>query len=84
MLTREELLADFSIIENEMGFYGKKLTTYKDFIINEPEEPQFYGGPEHVVVESQVNEKDETYWESARHETITSNQQGIYDMVDSL
>jgi hypothetical protein len=84
MLTREELLADFSIIESEMGFYGRKLTTYKDFVINEPEDSEFYGGPEHVIVESQVNEKSDQYWEEARHETITSNQQGIYDMVDSL
>lgn len=84
MLTREEILADFSLIEGEMGFYGRKLTTYRDFVINEPKDNTFYGGVEHVITESGVNEKDDKYWREKRHETITGNQQAIYDMVDSL
>lgn len=84
MLTREEIVADFTISEKEMGFYGRKLTTYRDFVINEPKENSFYGGAEHVIVESVVNAKPETYWHDARHEIITGDQQAIYDMVDSL
>ncbi len=84
MLTREELIADFTLLENDMGFYGKKLTTYRDFVINEPKEKQFYSGAEPVVVESQVNEMENAYWDEARHESITTDQQGIYNMVDSL
>jgi len=84
MLTREELIADFTLLENEMGFYGKKLTTYRDFLINEPKEREFYSGAEPVIVESQVNEKENEYWSEARHESITTDQQGIYNMVDSL
>lgn len=84
MLTRESILADFTIVEGEMGFYGKKLTTYRDFVINEPKESAFYGGAEHVISESQINEKSDEYWQEVRHETITSDQQAIYDMVDSL
>ena len=84
MLSREEMIADFTLLDNEMGFYGKKLATYRNFVINEPKENEFYSGAEPVIVESQVNEKNLDYWEEARHETITSDQQGIYDMVDSL
>ena len=84
MLTKESILADFTIVEGEMGFYGKKLTTYRDFLINDPKENAFYGGAEHVISESQINEKSDEYWQEVRHETITSDQQAIYDMVDSL
>jgi len=84
MLTREALLADFSLIDSEVGFYGKKLTTYRDFVINKPKDSEFYGGAEHVIVKSIVNEKPEEYWEKERHEEISSDQQAIYDMVDSL
>ena len=84
MLIKESLLADFTIVESEMGFYGHKTTTYTDFVINKPRESEFYGGAEHVIVESQVNEKDEEYWDSVRHEGITAKERGIYQMVDSL
>ena len=84
MLTREEIIADFTIKEGEMGFYGKKLTTYRDFVINEPKDNKFYGGAEHVITESLVNEKPDEYWQGVRHENITGDQQAIYDMVDSL
>jgi hypothetical protein len=84
MLIKEDLLVDFSLLDKEMGFYGKKTTTYKDFVINQPKDPEFYTGAESVIVESQVNEKDNNYWEKARHEKISEDQQGVYNMVDSL
>jgi len=84
MLKREELVADFSLIESEMGFYGKKITTYRDFVINEPKENEFYGGAEHVIVETEINALEEEYWKENRHEIISEEQQAIYDMVDSL
>lgn len=84
MLVKEDILADFTIVEGEMGFYGRKLTTYRDFDINKPKENSFYGGAEHVIAESQINEKSDDYWREMRHETITTDQQAIYDMVDSL
>jgi len=84
MLVREELLADFTLFEKETGFYGKKTTTYDNFVINQPKEPEFYAGPEQVVVETHVNEKDDQYWNEVRHETLTEKQQAVYNMVDSL
>ena len=84
MLKREELLADFSLLESEMGFYGKKITTYRDFVINEPKDNEFYGGAEHVIVETEINALKESYWEENRHEVISDEQQAIYNMVDSL
>lgn len=84
MLVKEQLLADFTIVESEMGFYGHKTTMYDHFVINEPREPEFYGGAEHVIVESGVNEKDDDFWEVVRHESITAKERGIYNMVDSL
>ncbi len=84
MLTKEEIIADFSIIDSQTGFYGKKLTTNRGFVINQPKEDGFYGGVEPVIVETAVNEKPEDYWKEVRHEDISSDQQGIYDMVDSL
>ncbi|MEM9051993.1 MAG: DUF5686 family protein [Bacteroidota bacterium] len=84
MLQREELLADFSVVKSEMGFYGKKVTTYKDFVINQPKENEFYSGAEHVIVKTEINAMGEDFWVENRHEVISNEQQAIYDMVDSL
>ncbi len=84
MLRKEELIADFTLLKREAGFYGQKTTTYRNFVINKPKDPEFYGGADFIITESQVNEKDNEYWQGARHEDITTNQQAIYDMVDSL
>ncbi len=84
MLSSEELIADFTVVEGEMGFYAKRSASYRNFKINEPKDPEFYSGANAVIVESQVNEESEDYWRDVRHEEITENQQAIYDMVDSL
>ena len=84
MLTREQLVVDFNLREEGAGVYGRKTTTYEDFVINEPRDLEFFSGPEKVVVESKVNTKDSEYWQKQRHEQLTSKQSNVYQMVDSL
>lgn len=84
MLTKENLIADFSLVDSESGFYGRRTVSYQDFVINDPREPEFYSGAEFVIIQDDANIRDDTYWQSARHEEMSSNEQAIYDMVDSL
>jgi hypothetical protein len=84
MLTKENLVADFALLDSEAGFYGRKTTSYKNFVINKPREPDFYSGAEFVRVEENAGEKSDLFWLESRHEVISSNEQAIYNMVDSL
>ena len=84
MLTKEKLLVDFALVDSETGFYGHKLTSYRNFVINEPKDPDFYSGAEFVIVKEGANERDDDFWKSSRHEVISTNEQAIYNMVDSL
>ena len=84
MLKRDELVVDFQIGENVIGLYGRKSTSYKDFEINVEQPKEFYDGIDNVNVLQGANKKDEEYWISARHDTLTKNQLGIYEMVDSV
>lgn len=84
MLTKDDLIIDFNLGDKTMGLYGRKSTSYKDFTVNEPREDDFYFGAENIILEEGVNDKDEAFWEASRHDTLTSNQQKIYSMVDSL
>ena len=84
MLEKDELIVDFQIGENVIGLYGRKSTSYKDFIINEPQDEKFYEGIDNVSVLKGASRKDQEFWQEARHDTLTQNQKDIYVMVDSV
>lgn len=84
MLTRDELVADFNISEKKMGMYGRKTTTYKNFVINKPREDGIYKGITDVIVKEDANDHDDTFWENARHIQLTDKEMRIYHMVDTL
>lgn len=84
MLAKDKLVVDFTVAKNSMGLYGRKTTTYKDFLINDPKPDEMFNGLERVVVEEGANEKDESYWNENRHDTLAENEQNIYKMVDSV
>lgn len=84
MLEKDHLVVDFQLAENVMGMYGRKSTSYKDFEINEPHPKSIYDGIDNVTVLEDANHKEEEYWTTARHDSLTSNQKEIYEMIDSV
>lgn len=84
MLEKDELVVDFQIGEKVMGLYGRKSTSYKDFEVNIPKEESYYDGIENVTVLKDARGKGEDFWETARHDTLSTNQKEIYEMVDSV
>lgn len=84
MLTKDELIVDFMVSNKAMGFYGRKLSSYKEFVINEPREDQFYSGPENVIVAVDADEQTDSFWSAARHDSLTVNQQFIYHLADTM
>lgn len=87
VLTRDYTIADFNITENNkrtVGFFGKKTTTYKDYIINQPKVPSFYNSPVNVVVSDSAGLHNDKYWIENRHENLTKDESTIYYMIDTL
>ena len=84
MITKDQLVVDFNIAENSMGFYGRKTTTYKDFVIGKERDDGFYSGLSDVIVKEDANDKNESFWDEARHVELTENEKQIYEMVDSI
>ncbi|MBN2728580.1 MAG: carboxypeptidase-like regulatory domain-containing protein [Bacteroidales bacterium] len=88
MLSKEKLLADFNVFQKNqkgtLGFYGHKTTSYENYVFNNPQSSGFYSHPERVVVADDAYEKPESYWENVRHDTLSSEEQDIYTMVDSV
>ncbi|MBT5402679.1 MAG: carboxypeptidase-like regulatory domain-containing protein [Crocinitomicaceae bacterium] len=84
MLTKDELWIDFNIIDGEMGFYGRKFTSYDNFVINEKKSEDFYSGADNIVVLNDAMDKSDEFWLDNRHDTLSANQKGIFEMMDTL
>lgn len=84
MLTKEQTIADLNVTDKSMGFYGRRTATYKDFVINKPRENEFYSGPTNIIVADDANEKTEEFWNEARHDTLSANEQFVYHMSDTM
>ncbi len=84
MLTKDFMLVDINLADKTIGFYGRKTSTYKDFVINKPRSNDFYADGTNISVADDAGEKDLSYWETNRHEKLTENEKAIYQMVDTL
>jgi hypothetical protein len=86
MLVKEKVIADFKLTRRSkiVGFYGRKTTMRKDFVINKPREPEFYNSPDRVEMKDDAKYKDDAYWQAHRHEPLSTSEQGVINMVDTL
>ncbi len=86
-ITRDYTIADFNVIENNkttLGFFGKKTTTYRNYIINKPKPPEFYSHPVNAIVLDSADMYDDEFWLENRHEDLTKDESTIYYMIDTL
>jgi len=89
MLSRDRLVVDFKIDDNrkkpkQAGFYGRKTTSYRNFVLNKPREDDFYNRMDNLVVKEGAEKKDDKFWETARHDTLSKNEKLIYHIVDTV
>jgi len=84
MLSKDRLVVDFTLLDKKTGFYGRKTTSYKDFVINHAKEDEFYSRTENISVEKEAYKQTEEYWKTVRHDTLSVNEKKIYKMVDTI
>ncbi len=84
MLSKDRLVVDFKFQKDRMGFYGRKNTSYKNIKINQPHEEKFFADAENIELDQDAVTKSDSYWEKARHDTLSKNEKQIYKMVDTI
>jgi len=87
MVTKEHLMADINPIEDTkkmLGFFVRRTSTYKDYILNQPLESEFYNAPVNFETNNKALEKDDAFWMETRHEPLTKKESDIYVMIDSV
>lgn len=85
MLTKDDLSIEFNLLkkENGMGLFGQRSVSYRGYVINKPIENKQFDGLKIDIIKV-ANKRDDTFWQSARHEKLSSKELGIYTMVDSV
>ncbi len=85
MMVLDETIADINPLESDKqkGFYGRKTTSYKNFVINKPREDEFYKGADIHVLDS-VQNKNSEFWDEKRHIQLTEKENKIYHMIDTV
>ena len=89
MLSKDRLVIDFKpdigLGKKEgIGIYGRKTTSYKNIIVNQPKSTEFFKFGDNIVLEEGATKKTEEFWNQARHDSLTKNEQKIYKMIDTI
>lgn len=84
MLTKDRLVIDFALNKNQVGVYGRKTTSYKNILINQPKEVKFYEFGDKIIVEDAALTKTDDFWDKARHDSLSGREKRIYHMIDTI
>jgi hypothetical protein len=84
MLSKDRLVIDFAMNKNQLGIYGRKTTSYKDFKINEPKDVKFYEFGDKIIVEDSALLYTNEFWDKNRHDSLSIREKKIYHMIDTI
>lgn len=82
-LSRSGLKADFGLTQNsDMGFYGERVVSFKDYKVNEAQPASHYEGDAVVrVLQAGLGEE---FWQASRHDSLSAVELNTYTNIDSL
>jgi hypothetical protein len=64
------------------GMLAKFYTSNKNIKVNKPKDLKFYDTP--LETDEEVRVSDNNYWETHRHDTLTTTEKNVYKMIDSV
>ncbi len=81
MITRDDIIIDFSFGKKRTGMFGRKKVTYKNFKLNQPIDKKIFNGVEQKEELAEATMRDENYWKQYRLSALTKQEENIYEMV---
>jgi hypothetical protein len=85
MLSKDEIIIDYSVSKSEMGVFGKRKNSYKNYVVNKQRNDSIYSPSQNVIeTYNMPANNDDLFWENARHQALTKKEKEIYVMADSI
>lgn len=88
-LSKDKFFVEFLPPQGDkmVGFLGRKTTTYKNIRMNDSSITAILNDRKWTVTTSMTGgalERSEDYWQLTRHDSLSRNEQGIYQMIDTI
>lgn len=85
VITRDHFVANFALrkTEDAHGIYGKRTTLYDNYVFDEKKPKDFYK-QKRTVLNNEVFNRGNQFWENHRIENLSDQEKGIYKMLDTL
>lgn len=88
-LTKDKFYVDFLPPHGDKiaGFLGRKTTTYKNIIVNDPEIEKTIDAKKNKAdteISDEALNRNEDYWNTVRHDSLSKNEKAIYQMIDTI
>lgn len=84
ILTKDDLVIDYSLTPKGRGFFGSRSVSYSNHLFDVQRENEIYDGAENVIEAEDAYEKDVDFWENNRQVQLTEKEEGVYEMIDTL
>jgi len=84
MLSKDYMVIDYNITRKGRGIYGRKTISYNNYVFNQEKEPEIYSPIEKIIQAEDLTEKTDSFWNETRPDTLTKQEQGVYEMIDSV
>ncbi len=84
VLIKDKLMLDFAPFKRGTGFYGTRDVSYRDYLFDVQRGESRYFGTENVVYADDAYKKGQDFWVNARHDSLTAQEQGIFEMIETL
>lgn len=88
-LTRDKFYVDFLPPHGDKiaGFLGRKTTTYKNIVVNKDSVNDVVNDKHNradTKLDAEALNRNEDYWNSVRHDSLSKNEKAIYRMIDTI
>ncbi len=84
VIDKDEMRIDFSPMKKSMGFLANRSVLYENHLFNQEREKDIYEGTENVIDAKDAYLKDKAFWNEVRQEELTEQEEGIYEMIDTI
>ncbi|MEM6261219.1 MAG: DUF5686 family protein [Bacteroidota bacterium] len=80
--SRLRIIVDVGEVKDDWaGMLAKSYVSNRNFVVNDPKPFKFFRDP--INVDELAMEHDEAFWQEARHDTLSSAEQYVYQIIDS-
>ncbi len=83
---KEHMVIDFKydLMEKGIGLYGRVTNHFQNYRFGRPRADSIYSGLNEIIHMEGAMNREETYWEKNRFDSLTATEKGIKDMSDSI